>query len=210
MARTRSIVRRVWQADGVSVLERVLAALGPDRKGHFCLRCGAPVVETEVDERGERFLCGAGHALERSFLFDGRAVYAVEGGRLVHESVGAIVRRETRLLLFHRCRFPIGWTIPAGHREVGCKPEREVRREVLEEVGLEVVDARPVWDEPVLLSDRCRRGADLHRWHLFEAEVEGEVRLGEEGDGFGWYSPEQVERLDLIPPVREILRRVAL
>jgi len=194
--------------DPAPPLERILRALDREGKGHFCHECGAPILRTVDDQRGERFRCAADHLLERSFLFDGRAVFSVEEGRLVHESVGAVVRRRSKILLFHRRRYPIGWTIPAGHVERDTEPEEEMRREVLEEVGLEVVRSRRLWTETPLLDDRCRRGADRHRWHLFEVEAEGEVVLNEEGDDYRWFDGGELDEVSLIPPVRTIFRRL--
>jgi ADP-ribose pyrophosphatase YjhB (NUDIX family) len=194
--------------DPAPTLERVLRALDREGKGHFCHACGAPILQTIDDRRGERFRCAADHLLERSFLFDGRAVFSVEEGRLVHESVGAIVRRRSKILLFRRRRYPIGWTIPAGHVERDTEPEGEMKREVFEEVGLEVLRSRRLWKETPLLEDRCRRGADLHRWHLYEVEAEGEVALNEEGDDYRWFETGEWNDVRLIPPVRKILRRL--
>jgi 8-oxo-dGTP pyrophosphatase MutT (NUDIX family) len=196
--------------DPAPPLERVLRALDSEGRGHFCHECGAPILRTIDDQRGERFRCAADHLLERSFLFDGRAVFSVENGRLVHESVGAIVRRRSKILLFHRRRYPIGWTIPAGHIERDTEPEEEMKREVLEEVGLEVVRSRRLWEGTPLLGDCCRRGADLHRWHLFEIEAEGEVELNEEGDDYRWFEAGELRELSLIPPVATIFRRLRI
>ena len=190
-----------------TILDRVLGALDEEGKGHFCFSCGAPIRETILAQPpGERFACVNGHHLERSFLFDGKAVFSVESGRLVHESVGALVRRHEDILLFHRKRYPIGWTIPAGHVESNRHPEAEMRREVREEVGLVVTSSRRVWKETVLLEDRCRRGADLHRWHLYEVSAEGEVALNEEGDDYRWFKPGEIDEARLIAPVRAIFR----
>jgi 8-oxo-dGTP pyrophosphatase MutT (NUDIX family) len=175
--------------------------------GRFCFLCEASGVIPVLDGQGfERFRCPRGHVEERCYLFDGRAVFALEEGRLVHESVGALVVREGRLLLFERCKYPPGWTIPAGHLEAGMDPQEEMRREVAEEVGLVVTSSRRIWDGPPrLLADRCRRGADWHRWHLFLAEATGEPRLGDEGSRLGWFTLAEALALDLIAPARTIL-----
>jgi len=189
-------------ADAAALASR----LGPGGKGQFCFRCGAPGAVALVEGGFERYRCPRGHVEDRCFLFDGRARFSLGPQGLVHESVGALVVRDGRLLLFERCKYPPGWTIPAGHLEEEADPGREMRREVGEEVGLEVTAARAVWeDAPRLLADRCRRGADWHRWHLFLVEAQGEPRLGDEGVRFGWFTPAETRALDLIAPVRAIL-----
>jgi 8-oxo-dGTP pyrophosphatase MutT (NUDIX family) len=90
-----------------------------------------------------------------------------------------------------------------------------MRREVLEETGLVVRRCARLWPgEDLLLEDPCRRGADLHVWHLFEAEAEGAPRLSEEGRIIGWYTDAEIRRLAtrglLALPVAAILRRLGV
>lgn len=191
------------------MIRRVRAALGDPPVGCFCVECGAPGTAAVEEGGRETFLCPAGHRSPRAFLFDGKAVFRFEEDSLLHESAGAIVRRDGRILLFRRRKYPPGWTIPAGHREEGMAPEAEMRREVLEETGLSVSASRIVWDaETCAISDACRRGADLHRWNVYEVAAAGDVRLNEEGESFGWFTEAEAMRLDLIPPVREIFSRL--
>jgi ADP-ribose pyrophosphatase YjhB (NUDIX family) len=136
-------------------------------------------------------------------------------GELVHESAGALVRRDGKTLLFKRTRFPLGWTIPAGHVEEGADPEAEMRREVREETGLVVATARRVWPDAPAIADACRRGADRHRWHLYDVEVEaGGVRLNEEGSEHAWQTDAQIGALGaaglLVAPVRAIFLRLGV
>lgn len=199
----------------MSVLHRIVETLPADGVGSFCIVCGDPV-RREVANRGvEVFVCANDHYEPRCYLFDGLARWAVEDDRLIHESAGVIIRRDGKTLLFKRARYPLGWTIPAGHIEVGNDPEEEARREAAEEVGLEVVNVRPVWPGPVLIEDSCRRGADWHRWHVFEAECPtGEVTLNEEGKGYAWETDAQIGALGaaglLIQPVRAIFERIGI
>jgi 8-oxo-dGTP pyrophosphatase MutT (NUDIX family) len=88
-----------------------------------------------------------------------------------------------------------------------------MRREVLEETGLVVRTARRLWpEEALLLEDPCRRGADSHRWHLYEAEADGMPRLSEEGRIIGWYDPGEIAALAarklLTQPAETFLRRL--
>jgi 8-oxo-dGTP pyrophosphatase MutT (NUDIX family) len=99
--------------------------------------------------------------------------------------------------------------------EIGRAAETEMRREVLEETGLVVRRCARLWPgEDLLLEDPCRRGADLHVWHLFEAEAEGAPRLSEEGRIIGWYTDAEIRRLAtrglLALPVAAILRRLGV
>ena len=58
--------------------------------------------------------------------------FTVTAGALIFNSEGKV------LLLKHRFRAGSGWGIPGGFLEVGEQPEEAMRRELREEIGLEV------------------------------------------------------------------------
>jgi 8-oxo-dGTP pyrophosphatase MutT (NUDIX family) len=184
-----------------SILEQVRLALGADGIGRFCFICGTAGVSTEDTPAGEIFVChAAGHRSPRAYIFDGQATFAFENGELFHEATGAIIRRhvgnQQQTLLFLRRKFPYQYTIPAGHVEIGQTPEAEMRREVKEETGLIVRQAVRLWpQEKLLLADPCRRGANFHRWHVFEVEAEGQPQLSDEGRIIGWYNNAEIQDL---------------
>lgn len=88
-----------------------------------------------------------------------------------------------------------------------------MKREVEEETGLVVQGAVKLWaGEPLLLSDPCRRGANLHRWHVFRVETERLPRLSDEGRVIGWYLEDEIRELaardQLTAPVQFIFARL--
>jgi 8-oxo-dGTP diphosphatase len=64
------------------------------------------------------------------------ARFTVTAGAIVVDQAGRV------LLLKHRFRAGSGWGIPGGFIESGEQPEEAVRRELREEVGLELESAR--------------------------------------------------------------------
>jgi ADP-ribose pyrophosphatase YjhB (NUDIX family) len=201
------------------ILEQIQTTIGVNGVGRFCYECGAPGVQVEVTSEGEIFVCDAnGHRSARAFFFDGKAMYAFENGELVHDVVGAVIRRgsgETRqTLLFLRRKFPFLYTIPAGHQELGTEPEAEMGREVSEETGLTIVDSSLLWNEQLVWQDACRRGADIHRWHVFEVSAHGAPRLSDEGRIIGWYRDDEIKELArqnlLTQPVQAIFARLGV
>ena len=184
--------------------------------GGFCIACAAPGVRALGEGEEEAFSCDAcGVVAPRAFLFDGLARAWFEGGELLHETAGAVIRRGERTLLFLRTRYPRLYTVPAGHVEEGAEPEAEMRREVAEETGLAVTGARRLWPgERLLLEDSCRRGAERHVWNAYLAEAEGVPRLSDEGRVVGWYYDAEVRELAaarmLHAPVEAILRRLGI
>lgn len=202
------------------ILAQLRRTVRPDTVGQYCLMCGRAGLRKETTPEGEIFVCNAaGHRSPRAFLFDGRAVFWFENGELIHEAAGAVIRtgqgNTRKTLLFLRTKFPFRYTIPAGHIELGQDPEQEMRREVHEETGLAVTLAVPLWpEETLVMEDPCRRGADFHRWHVFEVEATGLPRLSDEGRIIGWYADDEIRDLaarDLLTePVRIIFARLGL
>jgi len=200
------------------ILQRVRTALEQQGTGVFCIACGKPEPQPIQAGEGQQFLCSAGHLSPRAFIFDGKARYSFAGQRLIHETVGALVQRpaggQLLTLLFLRRKFPFQYTVPAGHLEVR-QPAAEVARELEEETGLTVTDAVPIWpDDPPLLFDPCRRGADWHRWHLFQVTAAGTPRLSEEGRIIGWYRDSEIQELAdqrlLTAPVQTLFQRLRI
>ncbi len=185
-------------------------------KGCYCFVCGSQEVKKVVTTNGEEFVCKHQHQSPRIYLFDGRAIQHIEQGELVHETAGAVIKRKlddnTLYLLFLRRKFPFQYTIPAGHLEYDESPIECVKREVLEETGLNTVSINPTPGKPLRLTDPCRRGADVHYWHLFTVETTGEPRLSDEGRIIGWYTLDEIMQLKtqelLTEPVRKIFNEL--
>jgi 8-oxo-dGTP pyrophosphatase MutT (NUDIX family) len=199
------------------VLRRIRAALENKGTGTFCFVCGRAEPTPTQSGAGQGFLCAAGHKSPRAFIFDGKAAYTFAGERLIHETVGALVQRpageEQQTLLFLRQKFPFQYTIPAGHLEQGREPAAEMARELEEETGLVVRSYAALWpDDAPLLYDPCRRGADWHRWQLFQVSASGTPRLSDEGRIIGWYRPPEIQALSdqglLTAPVRALFARL--
>lgn len=202
------------------VLAKIRDAIAVEGTGHYCFVCGEPGVDVSQTAEGEVFVCrAAGHRSPRAYIFDGKARFAFSGDRLIHESVGALVQQraglERQTLLFLRRRYPYQYTIPAGHLEVGRDPADEMARELQEETGLTVSQARQLWpDTPLLLHGPCRRGADWHHWRVFQVQTQGQPCLSDEGRIIGWYRDQEIRDLDqgdmLTAAVRVMLQRLGI
>lgn len=104
--------------------------------------------------------------------------------------VGAVIVHEERVLLIRRGSEPMKgcWSIPGGLVELGESIEAAVRRETLEETGLEV--------EPVALVellDRIHREATRVRYHYVIADylcrvIGGQARAGSDAADLRWAS----------------------
>ena len=93
------------------------------------------------------------------------------------------------------------WCLPAGGMDPGESVTETCEREVWEETGLRVRVLRliGVYSDP----NRLIEYADGNRCHIvslnFEVEVTGgELQLSDETTAFGFYSPDEMKRLDIM------------
>lgn len=119
-----------------------------------------------------------------------------------HTSVGALIYGEdASILMIERKKFPYGIAPPAGHCD-GDSFLDALKKEVKEEVGLDVVEAVLHWQGKK--QNRCRRGGRWHRWQVFMVKAEGVLKRSiEETKSARWYSLDEV--LNLAKKTREYL-----
>jgi 8-oxo-dGTP diphosphatase len=117
-------------------------------------------------------------------------------------TAGAVIidEQDRVLLLKHVFRTGSRWGIPGGFMHAGEQPESAVRRELLEEVGLELEDAELVY---VRTLDRPQQ-IEI----VFRARPRGEARpQSVEVEEVGWFSRELLPG-ELGPDQRRLIDRV--
>ena len=118
-----------------------------------------------------------------------------------HQVVAVILSQADRLLLCHRAPtrrwYPDVWDFPGGHVEPEERPEEALRREILEELGVELegVDGAPVLHRFV-----PDTGLDLTVWvsRCWRGNVTN--MQPEEHDAIGWFRREQLVGLRFADP----------
>ncbi|GAA2813749.1 hypothetical protein GCM10010522_34250 [Kribbella solani] len=115
----------------------------------------------------------------------------------VRIAVGVLVR-DGLVLLVHRHParrvYPDCWDLVGGHVEEGESPRQAVRRECLEELGVQVHDPVPV---PMRISDP---NLDMYAFLITRWDGEPVNAEPEEHDDLRWFRPSELADLKLAHP----------
>jgi 8-oxo-dGTP pyrophosphatase MutT (NUDIX family) len=126
-------------------------------------------------------------------------------------SVAALIRNDDGRILFVQ-HVEGRWQLPGGAVDPGERPAEAMRRECLEEAGIEV---EPIRIAGVFGGPEYRityANGDETGWvvTVFEARIAaGEPAASDdETQAIGWFRPEQIDALEVAPSTRETLRCV--
>jgi 8-oxo-dGTP diphosphatase len=121
-----------------------------------------------------------------------------------------VIRTAGKVLLLLRRHPPNAgmWSLPGGLVELGETPAAAVEREVKEETGLRVHVEKllDVWTE--LLRDS--EGKVEYHFVLIDYIAEpigGRVKLNPESSAFGWYSQDEIGRLNVTRGTKAVLKK---
>jgi 8-oxo-dGTP pyrophosphatase MutT (NUDIX family) len=119
-------------------------------------------------------------------------------GLPMHYCIGAIITRDDNYLLIDRVKPPLGFASVAGHVDEEEDHLQALYREVEEESGYRVTSHKLLAEEEV--GNPCSKGIDVHYWHMYSAEVEGDIiHNPRETKSIGWYPKSKLEELTLEP-----------
>ena len=106
-------------------------------------------------------------------------------------SVDAIVEYQGKIALIERRNIPHGWAIPGGFVDVGETVEDAVRREMMEEMNVELLNLKQfhVYSDP-------KRDP---RWHtvtlVFTATCNKEPKAGDDAKDVALFTKEEITKL---------------
>lgn len=126
--------------------------------------------------------------------------------RFTASAAGIIMNSSGRVLLLkHRFRSGSGWGIPGGFIEADEQPEAALRRELREEIGLEL---------PTAELFRVRTLKNLRQIEIiFLSETEAAVKtLSDEIEDSGWFTPDSLPEgvpTDQVQMIKAVFNRRA-
>lgn len=148
----------------------------------YCGACGGALAEGRGEQSGAK-VC----------VHCGRAFFP-----RISPAIIVLIRKEDRILLAHNVSFPEGrYGLIAGFVEVGETFEQTVRREVMEEAGIEIGDPEYVRSQPWPFPDSLMVAFEAE-WKSGEPRPDG-VEIGD----LGWF---RLDALPDIPPPGSVAR----
>jgi ADP-ribose pyrophosphatase YjhB (NUDIX family) len=124
--------------------------------------------------------------------------------------VGAVIVHSGRALLVRRATEPLKgeWSIPGGALELGEKLRDGLRREALEETGLQVEPQEVLEVFDSIFTDE--RGRTQYHYVLIDylcRVLAGEVRPGSDVSEVKWVSEPELSALGLRESIEQVLRK---
>ena len=106
-------------------------------------------------------------------------------------AVDAIVEYQNKIILIERKNIPYGWAIPGGFVDVGETVEDAVRREMKEEINVELFDLKQFHTYSDPKRDK--------RWHtislIFTATCKTAPFAGDDAKNFGLFTKEEILKM---------------
>lgn len=123
---------------------------------------------------------------------------------LTKNAVAIIVNADNKFLLLKRSDDPkiwqpSKWALVGGGIEKGETPEKAVKREIEEEIGLEI--------DKFIKTFAIQRNPDSIE-HIFACRYDGEptdITLNEENTNYGWFNVEEIRFLNTVPHLMEYI-----
>ncbi len=123
---------------------------------------------------------------------------------------GALIHKGGKILLVKRKNDPNRgrWALPGGLVELGERVEDAVRREVREEVGLDIhLEGLLDVVNDIHYDDRCKVRYHYILVDFLAKPTGGRLRLNSESSSSRWFDPEQVQGANTSDNTKTVVRR---
>ena len=153
-----------------------------DGEAHtYCWHCQREGVEASIASGRLMHICPAcERANPRALVIDPAINWWLDSTREYwHETAGVFVGNGNgEFLFFERIKYPFGLTVPAGHVDANEAHRHTARRELGEEVGIWLKQRQLHFVATSnIRGDKCRRGSDDHRWHVYATRVPHSISI---------------------------------
>ena len=123
-------------------------------------------------------------------------------------AVGALVLKDQKVLLVKRNQSPAKglWALPGGKINLGETLQQAVVREILEETGISIIPGQPVFLFDSIHKDD--KGDVQYHYvivDLLSEFKEGELKAGDDASDVGWFSLEDLERIQVNKTTKELV-----
>ncbi len=124
-------------------------------------------------------------------------------------AVGAVVFKDECVLLVRRGQPPAEdlWAIPGGSVEIGETLQEAAEREMLEETGIQIRTAKPIYTFDVI--DRNEAGKVRFHYVIVDLAADyvmGEPSAGDDAVEARWVSAQEIKGLEVSPATLKLLR----
>lgn len=107
----------------------------------------------------------------------GKMLNMNENGEKYHTTVCGMFFNKNKILIIEKAdpAYKRKFSVVAGHVEENEKIAVALKREVKEEMDIELTDNFELLGEFKQLNDSCRYGVDIHDWYVFKINVELDI-----------------------------------
>lgn len=117
----------------------------------------------------------------------------------MHKSVGAIIKKDNKILMVDRVNPPFGWAAPAGHVEEGENLKETLIKEIKEEVDLDIKKSKLLIHEFIPWNN-CKKH-NGHDWYVYEViDWQGKAKRSKrETRNMKWVKIGDLKKINLEP-----------
>lgn len=126
--------------------------------------------------------------------------------RYPEPTVGAVIfNPERKILLCKSHKWNNQYVIPGGHIELGEKMEEALKREILEETGLNIYDIKLISLKESIYSDVFHEKKHFIYIDYLCRTDSSHVILNDEAEEYAWVDMQEIDKYDLGGSTRELL-----
>lgn len=99
-----------------------------------------------------------------------------QGHETIHFSVGAIIKKQDKILIIERKLPPPGYAAIAGHIDEKETPLQTLEREIKEETGLILKSQKLLFKKLIIQKEDCVSKAKRHKWYVYKCKCQGDLK----------------------------------